>query len=81
MSALEQEKLCNRSAAKIIFNFYSKYFRGGLIMQSMCSSDVLLERLGRISHKDHLKHYWVYRGVGIVGYFGNFSFFARGEPK
>jgi len=50
-------------------------------MQSMCSSDVLLERLGRISHEDHLKHYWVYRGVGIVGYFGNFSFFARGEPK
>jgi len=43
-------------------------------MQSLCSSDVLLDRLGRIAHEDHVRYYWIYRGVGIVGYFGNFSF-------
>ena len=35
-------------------------------MQSMCSSDVLLDRLGRITHADHVKHYWWSRGVGLL---------------
>jgi len=38
----------------------------------MCSSDVLLDRLGRISHADHLKHYWWSRGVGLIGYYNDF---------
>ena len=42
-------------------------------MQSLCSSDVLLERLGRISHKDHLKHYWWSRGLGIANYHDFFN--------
>ena len=41
-------------------------------MQSMCSSDVLLERLGRIAHEDHVKHYWWSRGVGLIGYYNDF---------
>ncbi len=35
-------------------------------MQSLCSSDVLLDRLGRIAHEDHVKHYWWSRGVGLL---------------
>jgi len=49
-------------------------------MQSLCSSDVLLERLGRIAHADHVNHYWWSRGVGLVGYY-NDLFLARGETK
>lgn len=49
-------------------------------MQSLCSSDVLLDRLGRIAHTDHVNHYWWSRGVGLVGYY-NDLFLARGETK
>lgn len=49
-------------------------------MQSMCSSDVLLDQLGRIAHADHVNHYWWSRGVGLIGYY-NDLFLARGEPK
>ena len=49
-------------------------------MQSLCSSDVLLDRLGRITHADHVKNYWWSRGVGLIGYY-NDLFFAIGEPK
>lgn len=37
-------------------------------MQSLCSSDVLLDLLGRISHADHVKQYWWSRGIGIANY-------------
>jgi hypothetical protein len=42
-------------------------------MQSMCASDVLLERLGRIAHTDHVNHYWWSRGVGLIGYHDFFN--------
>jgi hypothetical protein len=51
-----------------------------LPMQSICSSDVLLDRLGRISHADHAQCYCLSSGVGLIGYY-NDLFFARGEPK
>ena len=51
-----------------------------VINQAMCSSYVLLERLGRIAHEDHVNHYWWSRGVGLIGYY-NDLFLARGEPK
>ena len=41
-------------------------------MQSMCSSAVLLDRLGRITHADHVNHYWWFRGVGLIGYYNDF---------
>jgi len=41
-------------------------------MQSLCSSSVLLDRLGRIAHADHVNHYWWSRGVGLVGYYNDF---------
>jgi len=49
-------------------------------MQSMCSSDVLLDLVGRIAHDDHVNHYFWSRGVGIALYY-NDLFLARGEPK
>ena len=49
-------------------------------MQSMCSSQVLLDLVGRIAHEDHVNNYWCYRGVGIALYY-NDLFLARGEPK
>ena len=42
-------------------------------MQAMCSSDVLLDRLGRISHEDHVNHYRWSRGVGLIGYHDFFN--------
>ena len=49
-------------------------------MQSMCSSQVLLDLVGSIAHEDHVKCYWWSRGVGIALYY-NDLFLARGEPK
>ena len=49
-------------------------------MQSMCSSHVLLDMVGRIAHEDHVNHYFWSRGVGLIGYY-NDLFLARGEPK
>lgn len=41
-------------------------------MQSMCSSDVLLDLVGRIDYEDHVKCYWLSCGVGIATYHGDF---------
>lgn len=49
-------------------------------MQSMCSSQVLLDMVGRIAHTDHVNNYWRSRGVGIALYY-NDLFLARGEPR
>ena len=49
-------------------------------MQSMCSSQVLLDLVWRIAHEDHVNHYFWSRGVGLIGYYGDL-FLARGEPR
>ena len=49
-------------------------------MQSMCSSHVLLDLVGRIAYEDHVKWCWWSRGVGIALYY-NDLFLARGEPR
>lgn len=56
-------------------------------MQSLCSSHVLLDLVGRIAHKDHVDHYWWSRGVGIANYHDFFndirmdSFTFRGQDE
>lgn len=38
----------------------------------MCSSHVLLDMVGRIAYDDHVNHYFWSRGVGLIGYYGDF---------
>ena len=41
-------------------------------MRSLCSSDVLLDMVGRIAYEDHVNHYFWSRGVGSIGYYNDF---------
>lgn len=41
-------------------------------MQPLCSSDVLLDLVGRIAYADHVNCYWRSRGVGSIGYYNDF---------